>query len=86
MANVDITAQHAEGDADYKICTVAGKSAQAGVIADDTDIFQSSLAILLRVVSDIAYRRLKLGLQYVFMKLKASLMMNAFNNQTYFRT
>ena len=43
MANVDITVQHAEGDSDYKICTVACRSAQAkptGVIADDTDIFQ----------------------------------------------
>ena len=86
MANVDITVQHAEGDSDYKICTVACKSAQAGVIADDTDIFQSSLAIILRVVSDIAYRRLKLSLQYIFMKFKASLIMNAFNNQTYFST
>ena len=80
MANVDITVHHAEGDSDYKICTVACRSAKAGVIAYDTDIFQSSLAIMLRVVSAIAYRRLKLGLQYVFMKLKASLMMNAFNN------
>ena len=80
MANVDITVQHAEGDSDYKICTVACRSAQAGVIADDTDIFQSSLAIMLRVVSVIAYRRLKLSLQYVFMKLKTSLMMNVFNN------
>ena len=41
-------------------------------------------AIMFRVVSDIAYRRWKLTLQY-YMKLKASLMMmNAFNNQTYF--
>ena len=43
MANVDITVQHAEGDSDYKICTVACRSAQAKptvVIADDTDIFQ----------------------------------------------
>ena len=86
MANVDITVQHAEGDPDYKICTVACRSAQAGVIADDTDIFQSSLAIMLRVVSDIAYRGLKLSLQYVFKKLKTSLMMNVFNNQTYFST
>ena len=39
MANVDITVQHAEGDSDYKICTVACRSAQAGVIADYTDIF-----------------------------------------------
>ena len=86
MANVDFTVQHAEGDSDYKICTVASRSAQAGVIADDTDIFQSSLAIMLMVVSDIAYRRLKLSPQYIFMKLKASLMMNAFSNQTYFST
>ena len=87
MVNVDITVQHAEGDSDYKICslpTVACRSAQAGVIADYTDIFQSSLAIMLRVVSDIVYRRLKLSLQYVFKKLKISLMMNVFNNQTYF--
>ena len=83
MANVEITVQHSEGDSDYKICTV---SAQAGVIADDTDIFQSSLSIMLRVVSEIAYRRLKLSLQYIFMKLKADLMINAFNNQTYFST
>ena len=43
MAKVDTTVQHAEGDSDYKICTVACRSAQAkptGVIADDTDIFQ----------------------------------------------
>ena len=43
MANVDITVQHAEGDSDYKICTVACRSAQAkptGVITDGTDIFQ----------------------------------------------
>ena len=40
MANVDITVQHAEGDSDYKICTVACRSAQAGVIAGYTDIFQ----------------------------------------------
>ena len=53
MANVDITVQHAEGDSDYKICTVACRAAQAGVIANDTDIFQSSLAIMLKVVSDI---------------------------------
>ena len=86
MANVDITVQHAEADSDYKICTVVCRSTQAGVIADDTDIFQSSLAIMLRVVSDIAYRRLKLSLQYVFGKLKTSLMMNVFNNQTYFST
>ena len=39
MANVDITVQHAE-DSDYKICTVACRSAQAGVIAGYTDIFQ----------------------------------------------
>ena len=42
MANVDITVHHTEGDSDYKICTVACKSAQAkptGVMADDTDIF-----------------------------------------------
>ena len=40
MANVDITVQHAEGDSEYKICTVACRSAQADcVIADDTDIF-----------------------------------------------
>ena len=69
MANVDITVQHAEGDSDYKICTVACRS-QAGVIADDMDIFQARLAIMLRVVSNITYRRLKLSLQYVFMKLK----------------
>ena len=87
MAIVDITVQHTEGDSgDYTICILACRSAQVGVIADYTDIFQSSLAIKLRVVSDIAYRRLKLSLQYVFMKLKASLMMNAFNNQTYFST
>ena len=86
MANVDITVQHAEGDSDYKICTVTCRSAQAGVIADDTDIFLTSLAIMLRVVSDIAYRGLKLSLQYVFKKLKTSLMMNVFNNQTYFST
>ena len=54
MTNVDITVLHAECDSNYKICTVACRSAQAGVIADDTDIFQSSLAIMLRVVSDIA--------------------------------
>ena len=66
MANVDITVQHAEGDSDNKICTMACRSAQAGVIANFTDIFRSSLAIMLRVVSDIAYRRLKLSLQYVF--------------------
>ena len=53
MANVDITVQHAEGDSDNNICTVACTSAQTGVIADDTDIFQSSLAIMLRVVSAI---------------------------------
>ena len=82
MANVDITVQNAEGDSDYKIC----RSAQAGVIADYRDIFQSRLAIMLRVVSDIVYRRLKLSLQYVFEKLKTSLMMNVFNNQTYFST
>ena len=70
MANVDITVQQAEGDSDYKICTVACRSAQTGVIADYTDIFQSSLAIMLRVVSDIAYRRLKLSLQNLFKKLK----------------
>ena len=86
MANVDITVQHADSDSDYKICTVACRSAQAGVIADDTGIFQSNFAIMLRVVSDIAYRRLKLSLQYVFEKLKTSLMMNVFNNQTYFST
>ena len=86
MASVDITVQHAECDSDYKIWTVACRSAQAGVIADDTDIFQSSLAIMLRVVSDIAYHRLKLSLQYVFEKLKTSLIMNVFNNQTYFST
>ena len=43
MAKVDTTVQHAEGDSDYKICTVACRSAQAkptGVIADDTDISQ----------------------------------------------
>ena len=43
MAKVDTTVQHAEGDSDYKICTVACRSAQAkptGVIADNTDIFQ----------------------------------------------
>ena len=43
MAKVDTTVQHAEGDSDYKICTVACRSAQAkptGVIADDTDFFQ----------------------------------------------
>ena len=73
MANVDFTVQHAEGDSDYKICTVACRSAQAGGIADYTYIFQSSLAIILRVVSDIAYRRLKLSLQYVFKTLKTSL-------------
>ena len=41
MAKVDTTVQHAKGDSDYKICTVACRSAQAkptGVIADD--IFQ----------------------------------------------
>ena len=86
MANVDITVQHAEGDSDYKICTVACRSAQAGVMAVYTDIFQSSLAIMLRVVSDIAYRQLRLSLQYVFNELKTSLMMNVFNNQTYFST
>ena len=59
---------------------------QAGVITDDTDIFQLSLAIIHKVVSDIAYRRLKLSLQYVFKKLKTSLMINVFNNQTYFST
>ena len=53
MANVDITVQHAEGDSDYKICTVVCRSAQAGVIADDTDIFQSSLAIMLRLASPV---------------------------------
>ena len=60
--------------------------ANVDITADDADIFQSSLAIMLRVVSDIAYRRLKLSLQYVFKKLKTSLMMNVFNNQTYFST
>ena len=43
MANVDNTVQHAEGDSDYTICTVACRSAQAkptGVIAVDKDIFQ----------------------------------------------
>ena len=43
MAKVDTTVQHAKGDSDYEICTVACRSAQAnptGVIADDTDIFQ----------------------------------------------
>ena len=53
MANVDITVQHAEGDSDYKICTVACRTARAGVIADDPDIFQSSLAIMLMSVSPI---------------------------------
>ena len=41
MANVDNAVQQAEGDPDYKICTVARRSAQTkptGVIADDTDI------------------------------------------------
>ena len=33
-----------------------------------------------------ANRRLKLSLQYVFKKLKTSLMMNVFNNQSYFST
>ena len=43
MANVDITVEHSEGDSNYKICTVACRSAQAkptGLVADDTDIFQ----------------------------------------------
>ena len=43
MANLDIAVLHAESDSDYKICTVACRSAQTkttGVIADDTDIFQ----------------------------------------------
>ena len=43
MINVDTTVQRAEGDSDYKICTVACRSAQAKPtddIEDDTDICQ----------------------------------------------